>query len=315
MAILLALSGIVGCSYTDMVSVHSNGNPAGQGGSSYPGLSQNGRYVVFASFADNLVDGDTNSNTDVFVHDTLEHTTTRVSVNSSGDQTVDPFPFSNGGSNGPEISADGRFISFISLANNLVSDDTGLFRDVFVHDRDTGETIRASVDSDGNQIDSDSRWPAISGNGENVAFHNFANLIMEDPGYFGIYRRNIASGALAPVSVNTAGDTANALSRYPRLSHDGMQIVFESTADNLGSDDNNGKQDIFVRDIAAGTTTRVSVDTDGNETNDSSFDGDISPDGRYVVFATAATNLGYPDNNGGGRLLISRPVGRPNHPR
>ena len=118
-----------------------------------------------SSPADNLVPGDTNGTDDVFVHDRKTGTTERVSVDSAGDQ-------GNGGSYDPAISADGRFVAFESDADNLVPGDTNGSTDVFVHDRKTGTTERVSVDSAGNQANSDSCEPAISADGRFVAFYS-----------------------------------------------------------------------------------------------------------------------------------------------
>jgi len=103
-----------------------------------PGLSSNGRFVVFQSYASNLVADDTNGCSDVFVHDCITGTTVRVSVSSSGAQ-------GNFYSGEPAISADGRFIAFRSEATNLVPGDTNGVSDVFVHERITGRTYRVST--------------------------------------------------------------------------------------------------------------------------------------------------------------------------
>ena len=100
-----------------------------------PAISTDGRFVAFASYASNLVDGDTNLAVDVFVHDLLKKETQRVSLASDGTP-------GDGDSSSPAISADGRYVAFTSWANNLVSDDTNHQMDVFVHDRETGQTAQ-----------------------------------------------------------------------------------------------------------------------------------------------------------------------------
>ena len=107
-------------------------------------ISADGRFVAFSSYASNLVPGDTNGWYDVFIHDRQTGRTQRVSVSSGGAQ-------GNGNSNSPGISADGRFFAFASAAGNLVPGDTNNLADVFVHDRQTGETQRVSVSSGGAQ--------------------------------------------------------------------------------------------------------------------------------------------------------------------
>jgi Tol biopolymer transport system component len=130
---------------TERVSVDSSGGQANGGnryvpGSSQPSISADGQIVAFTSFADNLVPGDANGVSDVFVHDRSSGVTERVSVDSSGAEA-------NGASDGPAISANGRFVAFTSAADDLVAGDTNQTYDVFVHDRATGTTERVSVDS------------------------------------------------------------------------------------------------------------------------------------------------------------------------
>ena len=147
---------------TTRVSVNSSENQ-GNAESLAPSLSADGRYVAFASSASNLVTGDTNATSDVFVRDRQTGATTRVSVSSSGTQ-------GNNSSREPSFSADGRFVAFTSQADNLVTGDSNGFADVFVHDRQTAKTTRVSLDGNGNQWASDSDSPSISGDGRFVAY-------------------------------------------------------------------------------------------------------------------------------------------------
>jgi hypothetical protein len=149
------------------------GGSAGVGGAGGVGMG-GGRFVAFLSFAANLVDDDTNGTSDVFVHDRMSGTTTRVSVNSAGAQG------DSRSDDRPAISADGRFVAFASLATNLVDDDTNGSYDVFVHDRMTGTTTRVSVNSAGAQGDGASTGPAISADGRFVAFSSFATNLVDD---------------------------------------------------------------------------------------------------------------------------------------
>ena len=128
------------------ISVDSAGNQGNQGPSNFsnPSISPDGRFVAFASPASNLVSGDTNASEDVFVRDTVANTTTRVSVDSAGNQTF-------GNSYSPSISVNGRFVAFTSTAANLVPGDTNRTNDIFVRDLLTNTTTRVSVDSVGNE--------------------------------------------------------------------------------------------------------------------------------------------------------------------
>ncbi len=152
---------------TSLVSTDSSG-VQGNAGSFIPSISGDGRYVAFYSWATNLVPGDTNGSVDVFVHDRLTGQTTRASVDSSGIQG-DSFSVA------PALSADGRYVAFHSAADNLVPGDTNGVQDVFVHDQQTGQTTRVSVNSSGVEADDLSFLPAISGDGQNVVFSSYAS--------------------------------------------------------------------------------------------------------------------------------------------
>ena len=293
----LALSGT-----TERVSVDSAGNE-GNGHSDYPpAISADGRYVAFNSRAFNLVPGDTNGKTDVFVHDRQTGVTERVSVDSAGEED-------NGGLGGrvypPAITPDGRYVAFSSTGNNLVPGDTNQCfpfascPDVFVHDRQTGVTERVSVDSAGNQGNTASYAPTISTDGRYVAFESLAsNLVPGDTFVaFDIFVHDRQTGATTLVSVDSAGNGGNASSFDPAMSADGRYVAFYSRADNLLSDDTNGADDVFVHDRQTGATTRVSVDSAGNQGNGGSYGADISADGRYVAFDSRASNLVPGDTN------------------
>ena len=161
---VLVTSGVAQAVSTTRVSVDSTGGQ-GNGSSSRASMSADGRYVAFHSLAEDLVPGDTNGFTDVFVHDRDTAQTTRVSVSSAGGQ-------GNGASSWASISADGRYVAFYSLADNLVPGDTNGEYDVFVHDRDTGQTTRVSVDSAGGQGNDSSYDPSISADGRCVACYS-----------------------------------------------------------------------------------------------------------------------------------------------
>ena len=156
---------------TKRLSVNSAGAP-GNSSSPGPAVSTDGRYVTFSSDASNLVAGDTNSTTDVFVHDTATGTTRRVSVDSAGTQA-------NDSSHGQAVSADGRYVVFNSAASNLVAGDTNGKDDVFVHDTATGTTRRVSVDSAGTQADFGSQpGVSVSADGRYVAFSSLASNLV-----------------------------------------------------------------------------------------------------------------------------------------
>ncbi|MDH5445456.1 MAG: Ig-like domain-containing protein [Gammaproteobacteria bacterium] len=277
------------------VSVDSSGSEIA--GDSYEATtSADGRYVAFSSDATNLVTGDTNGHSDVFVHDSQTGTTTRVSVDSSGKQAI------NGNSYPHSISSDGRYVAFRSSATNLVANDTNGQRDIFVHDTQTGSTTRVNVDSSGNQtVNGHSYAPSISADGRYVAFHSSAtNLVADDTnGQADIFMHDTQTNTTIRVNVGPSGSQANFHSTTPSISANGRYVAFESSATNLIAVDTNDVDDVFVHDTQAGTTTRVSVDSSGTQAiNGRSHSPSISADGRYVAFESYATNLVTNDTNG-----------------
>jgi Tol biopolymer transport system component len=223
--------------------------------------------VTFDSFATNLVDDDTNGVFDVFVHDRMTGTTTRVSVNSAGAQG-DRMSFA------PSLSADGRFVAFASLATNLVDDDTNGTSDVFVHDRITDTTSRVSrcgttlcLQGFPAEGDDHSLAPSLSADGRFVAFDSLAtNLADEDTnGSYDVFVHDRMTGTTSRVSrcgttkvFCLQGFPANGDSGGAALSADGRFVAFASLATNLVDDDTNDDSDVFVHDRITGTTSRVS---------------------------------------------------------
>jgi Tol biopolymer transport system component len=282
---------------TTRVSVDSKGNE-GNDISNHPSINLDGRYVAFNSYASNLVANDTNGARDIFVHDRLSGETTRVSVDSNGNE-------GNSNSYQASISADGRYVAFNSGASNLVANDNNSYRsDIFVHDRQSGETTRVSVDSNGNEGNGSTWDTSISADGQYVAFMSRAtNLVANDNngcnnniGCYDIFVHDRQSGETTRVSVDSNGNEANNESLKPSISADGRYVAFYTLATNLVANDNNGHYDIFVHDQQSGETTRVSVDSNGNEANNESLKPSISADGRYVAFMSRSTNLVANDN-------------------
>ena len=241
---------------TELVSVSTEGVEA-NGGSAPLSISADGRFVAFGSSADNLVPEGTNGASDVFVRDRQSGETVRVSVSSEGlEGNGETFEFLLDWTN--IMSADGRYIAFVSLADNLVPQDTNTSPDVFVHDREPGETVRVSVDSDGAQANGESWSVSIDGSGRFVVFMSVAsNLVPGDTNEDGIdifvhdrstgltQRVNVASnGAQSRYSKKNVGFYLGSLSA--QISADGRFIVFDSAAFNLVSEDANEHPDVFV---------------------------------------------------------------------
>jgi Tol biopolymer transport system component len=278
---------------TTRVSVSSAG-AQGNGRSAAPSLSSDARYVTFWSEADNLVPGDTNGVRDVFVHDLRTGRTTRVSRSSAGAQ-------GNGPSDIATLSADGQVVAFRSAATNLAPGDTNGVHDVFVHDRRTGKATRINVSSTGTQANGSSFFTSLSANGRYAAFESDAsNLVSGDTNDAAdVFVRDRWTGKTFRASVATSGDEGDPSegSGRPTVSDDGRYISFMSDADNLVPGDVDREFDVFVRDRRAGTTHLLSS-TGGRKGNGRSQDPIMTPDGRYVAYASEADNLVSGDTNG-----------------
>ena len=294
---------------TTRLSLDSHGRQA-NGGSWFPAISSDGRYVAFQSLASNLVRGDTNKLSDVFVHDLATGRTTRVSVDSRGAQArckAGPCE-----STSPVLSAHGRYVAFQSSATNLVPHDTNRLGDVFVHDRRTGKTIRVSVRSDGKQAAGDrtntgSNAPAISADGRFVAFHSLdTNVVPGDTNRTAdVFVRDLKRHRTTRVSVSSAEKQSNGESLGGlTISADGRFVAFTSLASNLVPRDANDITDVFLRDLRTGTTTLVSRGIGGVQGNDASAVGgagsglELSNGARVLAFSSWAGNFVPGDTNG-----------------
>ncbi|MCK4661017.1 MAG: lamin tail domain-containing protein [Phycisphaerae bacterium] len=280
---------------TVRVSVSSAGT-SGDGNSFSPSISADGCCVAFVSYATNLVTPDTNGYCDIFVHELGTGVTTRVSVSSTGAP-------GDGDSFYPSISADGRYVAFESEATTLVGDDTNGFSDVFVHDRETGETTRVSLSTDGEEGDAESLSASISSRegSRYVAFGSLATNLVEDDtnGWSDVFVRDRQTGQTTRVSVSSAEEQGNSFSGHPAISADGRYVTFTSWAWNLVPDDTGQWGDVFVRDRDTGETVRVSSSPMGQEGNGSSIASSIAGgNGFAVAFESEASNLIGHDVNG-----------------
>jgi len=197
------------------------------------------------------------------------------------------------------ISGDGSSISFVSVATNLVAGDTNAAVDIFVYDVSTGDLERVSLSSLGAESNGDSGTPVITSDGRYVAFVSSAtNLVAGDTNGAGdIFLYDRDNDTIELVSVAADDGLANDESFFPSISSDGRYVAFVSSATNLVAGDINGVDDIFVRDMTLGTTERVSVNSDEEELNNSSYTAMISKNGSYVVFESDATDAVAGDTN------------------
>lgn len=290
-----AFSGDVACSGAamELISVSSTGG-LGDGHSALGthatrAVSTDGRFVVFSSAASNLVPGDTNERSDVFLRDRTAGTTVRVSLRSDGSQIVPRTEFveTDGSSGGGSVSDDGRYVAFVAYADLVVPQDTGnLENHVYLHDVVAGTTVAvsgpadhaagfdSSISADGRWVafvSADPDWDATDGNGTTDVF---------------VWDR--VGGGVSLVSRTTAGvpsgESFNAATQSPRLSADGRHVAF-CTALTLTPGDTVAGLKVFVRDRQLGTTELVSR-TEGGLPATGSLPS-ISGDGRFVAFATA----------------------------
>jgi hypothetical protein len=274
---------------TILVSVNLNGTGGGNDHSMYSGISTNGRYVLFESAASDLVTGDTNGWTDVFVRDLWTGTNRLVSVATNG-------LAGNGGSSEAVMTPDGRYVAFVSQASDLAPGDNDVYKDVFVRDLVTGTTrlvsVRTNVPGNYNMA-----TPVITPDGRYVAFFSTARLVPAVPTTAGeVYLRDMVSGTTTWVSTNawmTATNllnlnSANASSYHPAISDDGRFVAFKTGwTDGLDPPPAPGIAAtlVFVYDTVAGTNTLIA--TNGFPPwvqNDDVYGPEMTPDGRFITF-------------------------------
>jgi len=280
------------------VDLDNDGNPAVgywesprhsvYAGPSYPAVSADGRYVAFRSWATNLAEGQNPEVADIFLRETHELTTQLVTFGIDG--PAGHIIYNNGGyydcHSAPAISADGRYVAFHSMADDLVaSDSNGEEEDVFVYDRNAGpgnKITLVSVHSDGTQGRQPVRYealpiPAVSAEGHVVFESRAENLVNGDNNdYVDVFVHDISTGETMLASRANTGGSCNGGARRPDISADGRYVVFESSANDLVPGDNNGLPgqskgiDVFRFDRTTGEMTLMSRAGDGTQGNNGS---------------------------------------------
>jgi hypothetical protein len=273
---------------TNILISRSSSGVRGNGDSLNVDISLDGRYAVFDSTATNLVSGDTNGVTDIFLKDTVTNNISRVSVDSSGNQA-------NANSGKPKISGNGKYIVYYSSATNLVSSDTNGYADIFRYTVATGITERVSVDSSGNQANQQSYDADLDTEGRFIVFTTqSSNLGMTDTNSENdVVLKDMTSGSVTYISQSDAGVIGNSYSSSGRISCDGRYVIFTSNASNLVPSDSNGYYDAFLTDML-GTRTVTNITLGGNGWSTAA---DISCNGNYVLFTSNASNLITGDTN------------------
>ncbi len=273
-----------------------------------PIISANGRYVVFASSATNLVStNDTNSNLDVFRYDIVTNQMQLVSVSVLGTSTGNGFSGSTGGWHAYDMSDDGRFVAFMSNAFDLTFiNDTNTKSDIFIRDMQTGFTRLASINNSGtNTGNDDSVDPSITADGQMVAFTSLANNLtaLDDNTQYDIYFYNYQTQITKCASLAVSGTSTGTFSSFSAvISKNGTRVAYSSAAHDLTNIPipfNNPFVNVIVHDFGLGLNSLVTVNTVGNasgngETGQGNFQNrnvSISANGRYVSFESKANNL------------------------
>ena len=272
---------------TRLASIRNNGSDA-NGSSDGPAISGNGRVIAFKSLATNLVRNDENGAADIFVRDLAARKTERVSIATNGTEAGDV-------ENQPALSFTGRFVAF-ATASQLVAKDDNHVSDVYLRDRKAKKTRIISVDSNGNSTtDGNSLFPTLSRSGRYVAFESDSDDLIpnDENNSTDIFRRDRKTGKTRRLSVATNGSQLAGNSVYASISADGHLIAFQSGAE-FSPDDDNGYDDVYLRNMNSGTTSFISRTHDGEDGDQESLYPSLSANGRMVGFYSFATNL-FPD--------------------
>lgn len=261
-------------------------------------VSDNGRFVAFASAAKNLIPGKVPGTTHVYVRDMHLNTTRLVSATPAGN-------FANGYSMKPSISSDGRLVAFSSRAADITPGDSGANFDVFVRDLDEATTRLVSRSPEGASGDAPSDAPVISSSGRFVVYRSDArNIVRPDASVRDIFVADLETGETRNAHRSVLGVDPNGYADLASISDDGNVVAFMSNSNNLVANDTNGFADVFVHRFDTGATERISVTSQGEEGNSLSWSPTVSADGRYVSFMTWATNLVPNDVNGQSDILV-----------
>lgn len=287
-------------SSTPIVVSQSGSGTNGNGDSFDAWPSADGRYVVFASDATNLVNGDTNASTDIFLRDTLSQTTIRVSVSNSSLE-------SNGASTQPRISSDGAYIVFKSEASNLVNFDNNSATDIFIYKVADQSISILSVSSEGIRANAPSSDPSISSDGRYVVFSSLAsNLVSSDSNNTSdVFLFDRQNSDIVRVSQRADGSQALGTSMLSEISSDATKICFISTASNLVNSDSNGLADAFAYTLSNGSLTRLSLSSAGVSANNITTFCSLNSNGSLFVISSLASNLVGSDNNSSSDIFLS----------
>lgn len=258
-------------------------------------VTHDGASVIFQSYADNLVTGDRNGDSDIFLKDTK---TGALKLLSSVGGVA-----GNLGSLNPALSGNGQKLVFQSRASNLATNYLNGASDIFVADLQSGALSLVSQSPLGN---GDSVSPAINGDGTKVAFASDANnLVANDKNNSrDVFLKDLQSGAIKLISADANGSVANQFSDNPSISTDGTKIAFRSYATSLTNTGSSGYSNIFLKDFASNKMLLVSNGLNGQEVNGNSWNPVLSPDGKTLAFVSEASNLVKDDTNAAADIFV-----------
>ncbi|MDH5259066.1 MAG: hypothetical protein OEX07_13715, partial [Gammaproteobacteria bacterium] len=274
---------------SQLVSVTQSG-VQGNAESTEAQISDDGNFVAFSSASTTLTGINTNNKRHIYVKNLSTQSLEIVSVNNAG-EAGDQDSFS------PSISGDGRYITFVSIANNFDSHSASGQYDIYLHDRQNGVTERISFGDTGVVSNSHSSLPSISADGRYISYMSLAsNLASNDTDNtmdIFVYDRETGNVEKATTTATTSGPSYS-----PKISSNGRFVAFYSSAFNLVSDDNNGRDDFFVYDRYLKTTELLSISATGAQTS-KNVDSvvAISGDGKITAFASADDTLVSGDSN------------------
>jgi Tol biopolymer transport system component len=280
----------------ERVSIAADGTEANDR-SERPAMSPNGQYVVFVSYADNLIPGGSDGNDrQIFLKNRMTGAVVLASKTKEGVEAED-------GCGNPTVSADGRYVCFNTGSGNLNPGDDNNDGDVYVKDLKTGALEWISQAPDGSAGDDGSANAFITPDGRYVVFQSRAENLDPDgdtnQGDKDIFVKDRKTGLLERVNETADGTQANDDSENPYITPDGRFVSFRSRANNLVPNDTSSMYDydIFVKDRKTGKVERVSTSSDEEEADDSCYCHHMSDDGRYAVFRSRAGNLVPDDTN------------------
>lgn len=257
------------------------------GDSRWPEISEDGSYIIFSSAATNIVGGDTNFSADMFFHTVATGLTERVSLSWLGAQTSGGVQMDD---RRYDLSDDGRYVVFTSTANDYVTIMTSnATRNVYLRDRIAGTTTLVSYKLGGTGS-SGGYAPSIDADGTSVVFVSNDHLFVTDDADSNddVFLHDVATGVVSLISYGTSGMSGSSPghSTLPRITPDGLFVLFQSTCSDIVAEDATTGSDIFLRDLTTGITEVVSYNQDDEiEMFTYAIDADLSSDARYIVFS------------------------------